>query len=99
VRRRERGAVEVEGDLVHIAEPPALAGFVRADEWVARQLRVRGAVFARRAVAATHMPAGLAHTKMDPVTLADGQTLCAAIERPWLGENAEIDRHVGARLG
>src|SRR5690349_24508151 len=64
---RFRGARRVIDDrLVHVAPLPVLAGLERPDDGVPRLREVRRRVLVRRAVAATDVPARLAHPQVEP---------------------------------
>src|SRR5262249_56875880 len=68
-----------ERDLVHVAPAPVLAGLGGAGDRVRVLSRVPGRVPVRRRVAATDLPAGLAHPQMEP-TVAGLQAFLAACD-------------------
>src|SRR5665213_1884424 len=68
VRRRGRGALDLEDQLVGVAPPPVLARLVGADERVIGMgAPVGRGVAIGRAVAAPDVPAAQAHPEMDPL--------------------------------
>jgi hypothetical protein len=66
----DASSVENEGDVVDIAVTPVLARLGGADDGVADIAGMRGGVLARRVVAATDVPARVAHAQVDPPTAA-----------------------------
>src|ERR1700737_4045990 len=81
VRRRRWSVCELEGDVVHVAPVPVLAGLERPDDRVANRESVFGCVSPRRAVAATDVTARLTQPKMDPVAQSMSKAVLAARRR------------------
>ena len=75
MRGRWRLVGEFEGQFFDEAPVPVLARFERPDDRVLGVLEVSRAVTTRRVVAATDVPAGLAHSEMHPIATAGLEAL------------------------
>src|SRR5438477_3754887 len=76
--RERRRAFDEEGEIVEIAEPPVLSGFVGLDYRVVLVGEVGGSVAVGRVVATADMTARHAHPEVHPAP-ADAQAVLAAL--------------------
>src|ERR1700682_1366413 len=83
----------VEHHLVDVAPAPVLARLKRSDDRVAGATEVSGSVLVRRAVAAAHMAAGHAESKMNP----DGADLQAVFTTVGVGGDGADLIEMGTR--
>src|SRR3954454_12428338 len=92
---KRRCVVDEEDEVVEIAEPPVLTGFVGLDDRMALGGEVSGGVPIWRVVATADVTARHAHPQVDPLA-ADAQAVLAALAaRRDIGDLIEVTTRVG----
>src|SRR5207248_10956116 len=95
MRRGRRRSLQLERKVVRVAVVPDLARLERPDDRMVRPAVVPGRVLARRVVAASDVPAFLAHPQVDPVVPAGGHAFDAAgARRPYVLYMAQVPASV-----
>src|SRR5258708_31993231 len=73
-----RCALELEGEVVHVAPVPLLTGLEGADQRVGDGPEMAGGMSPRRVVATAHVSAFLTDAQVDPVVAPLGEAVLAA---------------------